>query len=145
MAFGVFDFSSNLDEIVKADPSGIETLKQLRAQIGNDALPQFLLNYIQATPPGSPDSIAIHPASSIAGYGDKANQANISRDKGLLGNPQLELKKFPNAVHHLKIFFNEAGKARLYYKFRGKIQFVQNLKDTLPSIEPADSAIEEES
>jgi Z1 domain-containing protein len=145
MAFGIFDFSTNLDEIVKANPSSIETLNQLRAQLGNDALPQFLLNYIQATPVGAPGSIAIHQASSIAGYGDKANQANISRDKGLLGNPQLELKKFPNAVHHFKIFFNEAGKARLYYKFRGKVQFVQNLKSTLPSIEPAESALGEES
>jgi hypothetical protein len=136
MAFGVFNYSTNLDEIVQVAPSTIDTLKQLRDQIGNDALPQFLIDYIQATSTNDPDLLAIHNASSIAGYGEKANQTNISRDKGLLGNTQLELKRFPNAVHHVKVFYNSAGKAKLYYKFRGSLQFVQNLKESLPITEP---------
>jgi hypothetical protein len=71
--------------------------------------------------------LAIHPTSSIAGYKTTADQDAISRTKGFIGNPQLESAKFPKAIHHIKIFYNEKGKARVFYKNQGGVQFVQNL------------------
>jgi hypothetical protein len=127
MSFGLFDFSSNLDTIVLNNQNSIETLKKLRNKIGNSALPAFLIDYIATVSKGSVDSLAIHMASSIVGSTD-ADQAAISRDKGLMGQSQLEPKKFPNAVHHVKIFHNGSGKARVFYKFKGNVQFVQNLQ-----------------
>jgi hypothetical protein len=127
MSFGMFDNSSALDAIVVKDQSSIKTLEKLRAKIGNDALPRFLIQYIEAVSQNSPGSLAIHTASSIEGYGLKANQKAISRDKGFMGKSQLEPKKFPNAIHHVKIFYNKQGKAKLFYKFKGSLQFVQNL------------------
>jgi len=134
MSFGMFDYSDELDAIVTANQSSVETLKKLRAKIGNDALPEFLIEYIKAASPNGPASLAIHTASSIAGYGSSANQTAISRDKGFMGNPQLELKKFPNAVHHVKVLYNAAGKAKLFYKFVGSLQFVQNLRDSAAKV-----------
>jgi hypothetical protein len=129
MSFAMFDYSDDLDTIVAKDQRTVDTLKELSKKIGNDALPTFLIDYIKATSDAG-DSLAIHTASSIAGYGKTANQTAISRDKGFIGNPQLELKKFPQAVHHVKILYNAAGKAKLFYKFRGSLQFVQNLKES---------------
>jgi hypothetical protein len=129
MSFAMFDYSDDLDTIVAKDQRTVDTLKELSKKIGNDALPTFLIDYIKATSDAD-DSLAIHTASSIAGYGKTANQTAISRDKGFIGNPQLELKKFPQAVHHVKILFNATGKAKLFYKFRGSLQFVQNLKES---------------
>ena len=128
MSFQIFDCPdpAALDEIVIAAPTKISTLKQLAAEVG-DALPPFLVAYLEAEVASKPDSLAIHPASSIAGY-KKADQAAIARTKGFIGNPQLELARFPDAIHHVKIFYNADGKARVFYKNQGGVQFVQNLK-----------------
>src|SRR6185437_16142604 len=129
MSFGMFGYSDDLDDIVLNDQNSIETLKKLREKIGNDALPQFLIDYIEATSPDGTESLAIHTASGIEGYAQSANQDTISRTKGFIGNPQLELKKFPKAVHHIKVLHNAKNEARLFYKFKGSLQFIQNLND----------------
>jgi hypothetical protein len=43
-----------------------------------------------------------------------------------MGDPQMERARFPKAIHHVKIFYNNKGKARVFYKNRGGVQFVQN-------------------
>jgi Z1 domain-containing protein len=128
MSFGLFDYTPDLDPLVLQDHSSIDTLRKLQAKIGKDALPGFLIEYIKTASQNTPGSLAIHTASSIAGSTD-ARQATISRDKGFMGKSQLEPKKFPDAVHHVKIFFNKKNRAKLFYKFEGSLQFIQNLKD----------------
>lgn len=130
MSFGLFEFSTELDEIVFQNQASTNTLEALRAKIGSDALPDFLIQYIAKVAPNGVESLAIHTASSIASYGDSANHTTISRDKGFMGKSQLEPKKFPNAVHHVKIFYNAEGKAKVFYKYKGSLQFIQNLKNT---------------
>jgi hypothetical protein len=127
MSFGMFNYTSDLDAIVQQDQRSIETLARLRDKVGNQSLPKFLIDYIKAASPEGVASLAIHTASSIAGSKD-ADQNTISRDKGFMGKSQLEPAKFPDAVHHLKIFYNKKKKAKLFYKFQGSLQFVQNLK-----------------
>jgi len=129
MSFGIFKHSSELDGVVLEGQQSVETLKKLRKEIGNNALPAFLIEYIEAVSQGGAGLLAIHTASSIEGYGSKANQKTISRAKGFMGKSQLETKRFPDAVHHVKIFRNKQGRARLFYKFAGSLQFVQNPKD----------------
>jgi hypothetical protein len=130
MSFGLFDYSEELDRIVLGGQSATKTLESLRGKVGDDALPEFLIKYIAQVSPNGIESLAIHTASSIADYGDSANQDAISRDKGFMGKSQLEPKKFPNAVHHIKIFRNAKGKAKVFYKYKGSLQFVQNIRST---------------
>jgi hypothetical protein len=129
MSFQSFDCPdpAKLDKIVETTPTKISTLKKLAAAVG-DALPPFLIKYLESELKSKPDSLAIHASSSIAGYKTSADQEAISRTKGFIGNPQLESAKFPNAVHHVKIFHNDKGKARVFYKNQGGVQFVQNVK-----------------
>ena len=89
MSFGIFKHGSELDAIALKNPQSIDTLKALRKKIGNDALPMFLIEYIDAVSQGGAGLLAIHPASSIEGYGTKANQKTISRAKGFMGKSQL--------------------------------------------------------
>jgi GTPase SAR1 family protein len=126
MAFGMFNFSDDLDDLVHKDQVSVETLKKLRAKIGGDALPMFLIEYIQAMLKSKAGTLAIHTASTIEGYGASANKGTISREKGFIGKSQRESKRFPDAVHHIKILFNKAGKARLFYKAGNNLQFMQN-------------------
>lgn len=127
MSFGMFTFSEKLDEIVLEGQTDIETLKKLQKHLGPSALPKFLVDYIEAMTEDSPGAIAIHTASPIAGYGSRIVRKTIARRKGFIGKSQREEKKFPDARHHIKIFYNEDGKGRLFYKFQGSLQFIQNL------------------
>jgi hypothetical protein len=128
MSFQIFDCPdpAQLDKIIERAPTDIKTLKRLAGKVG-DALPQFLIQYLESQVSAKADSLAIHTSSTIAGYKGSANQDAISRTKGFIGNPQLEAAKFPNAIHHVKIFYNDKGKARVFYKSQGGVQFVQNL------------------
>ena len=46
-----------------------------------------------------------------------------------MGQSDLQLKKFPKAIHHFKVYCNGSEKARLFYKFQGSIQFIKNLRN----------------
>ncbi len=128
MSFQIFAFPDpeKIDRIIASKPTKVATLRKLAAEVG-EAMPQFLIDYIEEALKSAPDTLAIHTSTSIKGQ-STANQESISRTKGFIGNPQLELGKFPNAVHHVKIFHNGNGNARVFYKNVGGVQFVQNLK-----------------
>ncbi len=130
MSFQIFDCPdlATLDKIVTQDPENPKTLDKLAGIVG-EALPSYLIKYVKSALREAPGTLAIHTSSSIEGYKTSADQAEISRTKGFIGNPQLESGRFPNAIHHVKIFHNGQGKARVFYKNQGGIQFIQNLKN----------------
>lgn len=126
MGFAMFKNKALFDELISAAPTTLETLKELQSKVGQLALPTYLVDFIETALVRAPGTLAIHQSSPIAGYGPSANHETISRKKGFIGNPQLELSKFPNAVHHIKIFYNGKGDARLFYKVGGGVQFTSN-------------------
>jgi hypothetical protein len=81
--------------------------------------------------PAGADSIAVHDPKSIAGYADKPGEidkATITRTRGFIGDPQLEKGTYPNAIHHINIFYNNIGRARVFYKYEGNIRFLKTPK-----------------
>jgi hypothetical protein len=135
MAFRLFDFRPELDAIAASPVSNSEKLDRLGEALWDDTLkdaafPSYLKRYIMRTSPSLEQSLAIHTSSSIEGYGDSEglNKEAIERRKGFFGKSQMEPTRFPNAIHHLKVFTNGSGKARLFYKFNGSIQFIKNVK-----------------
>jgi hypothetical protein len=128
MSFQIFDCPDPavLDDTIEPDPYSIQTLTKLAKLIG-EGMPDFLIKYLKEALQVSPRSLAIHASSSIEGYQKSANIDQISRTKGFIGKTQLEVSKFPNAIHHVKIFHNGKGKARVFYKNLGGISFIQNL------------------
>lgn len=131
MAFHLFDHSARYDEIANADAPARERLDLLTESLGGGVFPSYLRDFILESSDDPDELVAIHSSSSIAGYASGEiglDKAQIERKKGFMGATQLEKARFPNAVHHLKVFFNEAGKARLFYKFMGSIQFVKNIR-----------------
>lgn len=127
MSFSLFDCGdvAALDKIVDAAPQDIATLKDL-AKTVRSSVPEFLIEYLRGEVAQAPQSLAIHKSTSIAGQGSGTDQKLIRRVKGFIGKSQLEAQRFPAAVHHVKIFHNDQGKARVFYKNTGNIQFVQN-------------------
>jgi len=132
MSFDLFEYDPTaLKEVLEAGIPALHRVKALSALLGNNCLPDYLINYIENFCPAGDGSIAVHNPKSIAGYADKAGEidkATITRTKGFIGDPQLELSKYPDAIHHINILFNGIGKARVFYRYRGDIRFLRTPK-----------------
>lgn len=128
MSFMIFDYDSKkVDNIIQGNEDSFTKLNNLHNLIGEESLPSYLINFIKNFSPDEDDSLAIHKSKSIMGYED-ADKENISRPRGLIGNLDLEQNKYPHAIHHIKIFFNNNNKARVFYKYVNNVKFLKNLK-----------------
>ncbi len=125
MSFPIFNYSPEVERIVRGNSDPLSKLKLLQTKIGNDALPDYVVRYVHRMLPNGSSSVALHPSSTIENMKD-ADKDKIERTKGLFGQVQ---RDFPDAVHHFKIFYNSKNKARLIYKFNGNISFLKNAKN----------------
>src|SRR5262249_17985064 len=117
MAFHLFDFDDRYQAILQSDVEVEQKLEQLSLALGSGVFPSYLKEFMLQTSPNPEQAIAIHPASSIAGYSSNEaglDKSRIERRKGFMGTNQLEKNRYPNAVHHLKVFYNDDGKGRLF-------------------------------
>jgi hypothetical protein len=132
MSFGLFDFDKgSIEAIIGQDKKPIEKIKALAELLGKDCLPGYLINYIENFCPDGDKSVAVHPPSSIAGYSDKdgaMDKATVTRTKGFVGKSQMEVTKYPDAIHHINVFYNDSGKARVFYKYDGSVRFLKTAK-----------------
>ncbi len=126
MSFSLFDYKPEIEAIVALSISSFDKMDKLATVLSEGAFPEYLRRYISRSSPNASSSIAIHPPTDISGYkeADGLDKQNIVRTKGFIG--QSQINRFPKALHHLTIFHNGAGKARLFYKFIGSIQFIKN-------------------
>jgi hypothetical protein len=134
MSFGLFDFSqARFDAIMSAKhESDSDHLRSLRKALPGDLFPDYVYDFINADILDSVGNICFHSSSE---FGQRATRylpeeiANIRREKGIFSNNEFRRGGRPDARHHLKIFFNSKGKARLFYKMNGdKVKFIQNRK-----------------
>jgi len=129
MSFELFSFNRKaIEDVVTRDAKPIQKIKQLAHLLGRACLPDYLISYIEHFCPLGDQSIAVHPPYSIAGYADKKGEmdkATITRTKGFIGKSQMETAKYPGAIHHINVFYNDFGKARVFYKYSGSIRFLK--------------------
>jgi hypothetical protein len=132
MSFDLFAFDQDgIDVILAKKITPLLKVKALSELLGKQCLPDYLINYMESFCPAGTESIAVHNQKSIAGYTDKPGEidkATITRKKGFIGDPQLEKGRYPNAIHHINIFFNGSGRARVFYKYEGNIRFLKTPK-----------------
>jgi hypothetical protein len=128
MSFPLFEYDSRLSDIIKHTSGPAETLRKIQEHIGDKALPDYVLRYVESTSPRGDMSVGIHEPVSIANYSDAEglDKNKIERKRGFFGKSQQS--KFPDATHHFAVFHNGKGRARVIYKFVGNITFIKNLK-----------------
>ena len=127
MSFEIFDYTDEIDSIINSTDSSNTKLRALSATLDDQKLPGYLLEYIAHFSPNGNRSVAIHGTGTITRYND-ADKERIMRPKGFIGTGELERAKYPDALHHIKIFKNAHGKSRVFYKYDGNIKFIKNLK-----------------
>ncbi len=132
MSFGLFNYDKKaIEGIIDKVIAPVEKIKALAGLLGKDCLPDYLITYIESFCPLGDKSVAVHSPKTIAGYTEKKGEmdkATITRTKGFIGDPQMELGKYRDAIHHINIFFNDLGRARVFYKYRGNVRFLKTPK-----------------
>ncbi|MDD4902322.1 MAG: Z1 domain-containing protein [Patescibacteria group bacterium] len=132
MSFELFNFDGeSIKEIVEQSSQPIQKVKALSELVGKNCLPNYLISYIESFCPLGDDSLVVHAPKSIAGYTEKEGEMDkntITRSKGFIGDREMELTKYSNAIHHINILYNEVGKARIFYRYRGSIRFLKTSK-----------------
>jgi Z1 domain len=119
MGFKMFTMTSALHALLAEPVVGIAAVEALQARVGKQSLPNFLIGLIKAFSPDGDDAVVLHAAADITGRAGGTNHEAISRPKGFIGQSELQVRKFPNAIHHLKVFYNANGKGRVFYKLAG--------------------------
>ena len=127
MSFGLFKYDADVEKILIGNETSLQKLDALASKLGEKALPNYLRRYILRTAGVSSSSIFVHPPSDISGYAAAPglDKERIIRSRGFIGSPQLG-RAPASVVHHLMVFHNGSGNARLFYKFVGSIQFIKN-------------------
>ena len=129
MGLQLFKYIPEVDTIINSNAPNYQKMDELAELIGENAFPSYLRRYVKRACPNGDASIAFHPSFSILNYRSGVDHEKIERLKGFIGLPQLQKNIYPKAVHHFKVFYNDSGNARLYYKFEGSIQFIKNVKN----------------
>lgn len=133
MSFALFKFDPTVHGALmdRNGRSDAEMLDALRKSFNEKELPDYLLRYVrQSMQDGA--GVSFHKASTFGGLGSNYTEDEkrlVRRKKGLFANNEFARSERPNARHHLKIFHNEHGDARMFYKLKGgTIKFMQNRK-----------------
>ena len=128
MSFEIFDYGADIEDIIKDESKkSLEKLKTLQGRLTNGKLPQYLVSFIEQFSPDGNNSLAIHGSTDISNRSD-VDKKNITRPRGLIGASEQEERKYPHAVHHIKIFYNKEKQARVFYRYVGNVKFLKNLR-----------------
>lgn len=131
MSWEKFTYDPRVDAIIEGSGVAADQLQALAELVGDGALPAYVLAFMDSFNLG-PDSIAIHKTTALGSkYGSDEERNEIRRRRGFISTSDLEKDRFPHAIHHVKVFKNDAGQARVFYKYTpemGSIRFLKNLK-----------------
>jgi hypothetical protein len=132
MSFELFDFKPDVEMIGHSKMSNLERFTEMRKYLSQNSFPEYIQQYI-LTDSSSERDVCFHKASQFgtdkSSY-PKEEIEKIRRTKGIFSTNEFSRGDRPNARHHLKIFYNSEGKARLFYKINGNsIKFMQNRKN----------------
>ena len=122
MSFKIFDYhpKKHTTAMERNGRTDDEMLRDLGRLFTKNEFPQYVREYLLHDQSAG---ISFHESSLFGGkkYGTYTleEKANIRRKKGVFSTNEFARSENPDARHHLKIFYNDQGKARLFYKING--------------------------
>lgn len=126
MSFSLFDFSPGLDAIAVSELSSADKINQLGTALGDAAFPRYLREFILRSISSGRNRLKVDQSAGVFPSMSDQDKTNIERRQGFL--TIRDAHRAGNTVHFLRVIRNDAGKARLFYKFDGSLQFIKSLK-----------------
>jgi len=130
MSWSMFDYTADIDDIIEDTGASMSKLRNIARVVGDNSLPEYVLQFIEQFSPFGSNSIAIHKTTLLGDNYSSADTEQIIRARGFIGTGEIEKERFPEAIHHIKVFKNQDGRARVFYKYTptiGNIRFIKNL------------------
>lgn len=104
----------------------LDKLAILSENMNIDSLPRYLIDFIYSFSGKDENALVIHKPRSIMGMDPKnADHVDISRKRGLIAGQDLYNSAKPDASHHIFVFTNDIGEARIVYKFNENVSFIK--------------------
>jgi len=132
MSFGLFDYDGAAHGAVmdRRGRSDIDMLRDLSELFSEREFPPYVRQYLENDLEKHGARVSFHRSSRFGAnaktYTDE-EIAGVRRKKAVFSTNEYARSEKPNARHHLKIYFNANGRARLFYKINGAaIKFMQN-------------------
>lgn len=124
--FSLIDFTENLKNLTIDSFSGLNHFDKVILNLPKNYEGIEIINFLRERIKNSNGEVVWHKSRSFMGYAD-GDYENIVRTKGGLMDIEgdLEPKKFPDAIFHFKLFYNDRGKARIYYRNTSKKSMVK--------------------
>ena len=121
ISFEVFRFTPEIQYLWSGKMDAFDKLLALQKVLyeqKSQAVPRYLIDFIEKSS-HSRSNIYAHQAVNISNRKTMDDTRNIVRKKGLFGGS--EINNHPECDHHLGIFFNDNGNARLVYRYTGGV------------------------
>lgn len=132
MSFAIFDFRESHQYLGNSNDDDLRRVEAIRNCLEQLCFPDYVYNYLKQEIEFG-ESVCFHRPSSFGTEKAKYSEDEINgirRKKGIFSTNEFRRGDKPEAKHHLKIFHNPSGKARLFYKINGRaIRFIQNKRD----------------
>jgi len=124
--FSLIDFTNEIQTLTVDSNSGLKHFDQVVSLLPKDYEGLDILNFLRERISKSNGQVVWHKSRSFMGYAD-GGYKNIVRTKGGLMDVEgdLEPRRFPDAIFHFKLFYNDEGKARIYYRNTSKKSMVK--------------------
>lgn len=132
MSFALFNYNEEkIAELFARDGrSDAEMLADLRSSFSDAELPEYVLSYLKSELEIGREVVSFHKPRGFGVAAKKYTKEEVEsvrRTKGIFATTYYARSEHPSARHHLAVFHNGKGKARLFYKiYGGAIKFVQN-------------------
>jgi hypothetical protein len=131
MSWGLFDFDKEKNLMGTPETQTLSRLQELKEILTPRCFPEYVYQYIKSEVENGEDVCFHQPSlfgTSKSSYTPE-DISSIRRTKGIFSTNEFARGDRPNAKHHLKIYHNNEGKARLFYKLKCEsIKFIQNKK-----------------
>jgi hypothetical protein len=124
VSFDLFDMDENVEIDTRESKTGMSMFEFIRAQLPKNYFPDFFIHFLNTVQPTGSKSVVWHNSTSIVNN-KLAIQETVERAKGLYGGS--EIRAYPDAVHHFKIFYNQNKQARVVYKYEDNKKSIQFL------------------
>lgn len=125
MSFAIFDYHEDVDRDLQAAVTIAEKIEVLAERLPEASFPSYLRSFILQSTTQTGKGLKVFETGDVFPSMTPEEKERIERRRGFL--TIREQDRAEGNVHFLRIFKNEVGRARLFYKLDGGLQFMKNL------------------
>ena len=127
ISFDLFPVNNSLLAGTQTPIAGYDNFYKILSLLPENYISEHVLQFVESRKRSEDASIVFHASRQIKSS-ENIDEENITRAKGLFGGQDYEETKFPTAIHHLKVFYNDSKTGRVVYSYRENDRSIRFLR-----------------